>query len=96
MSQTTYLTLSLDEIRDMDDSNRMHVLETLVGPEQIAVQAVSSVMPYFAAQRAAERHVDNCTACSNGSFWDMCPEGDALFRIASDACAAQDDLAAQN
>lgn len=97
MSQTTYVTLSLDEIRDLDDSDRMHVLEVHVQPEQLETLEVSAVMPYFAAFRMYEKHVDGCQACQDTPVWDIgCEVGAQLAHISADAMAAQDDLAAMN
>jgi len=94
MSQTTFQTISADAMLAMHDRAWHGALAALKTP---AVEApVSYVMPYFAAQAQAAAHTDNCETCSTGSFLELCPEGDALFSIAADACAAQSDLAVQN
>ena len=89
-------TLSADEIRSMDDLAHSLAFEAME-PPVLEESAVRYVMPYFAAMRTYERHVDGCGACQNSPVWDIgCEAGNALAHIAADAMAAQDDLATQN
>jgi hypothetical protein len=92
----TFETLSGDQIRSMDDLANSLAFEAME-PPVLEESAVRYVMPYFAAMRTYERHVDSCSACQNSPIWDIgCEEGAALAHIAADAMAAQDDLATQN
>lgn len=95
MSQTTYETMTADAMQAQHNQYWENALASL-GTPVLEVPEVSRVMPYYAAQRAAAKHVEDCEPCNSGSFLDLCPEGDALFSVASDACAAQEDLAGQN
>jgi hypothetical protein len=92
----TFETLSGDQIRSMDDLANSRKLEVLQVPV-LEESAVRYVMPYFAAMRTYERHVDACPTCQTSPVWDIgCEEGAALAHIAADAMAAQDDLSVQN
>lgn len=58
---------------------------------------VSARMPYARTQADYTAHVDGCAVCQNQPIWsDECATGTRLAGLASDACAAQEDLAAQN
>lgn len=91
----TFVQPTGEALRAQHDHYWSGALAALSTPQADSTE-IASVMPYFAAQRAAEKHVEHCEPCNEGSWLDLCPEGDRLFSIAADACAAQSDLAGQN
>jgi hypothetical protein len=98
MSQTTYETVSAEELsadHNLYWEGALAALQTPALNDGEAVSPVSYLMPYFAAYRTYEKHVERCTACSE-SIYAECSEGTALAHIAADAMAAQSDLAGQN
>lgn len=99
MSSSTFVTITLDEIRRRDDQHWMNALEALRVPSVNDVDApspITSVMPYEKAYNAYTAHLAECEACAEGTLWDQCPTGDRLSGLAADAMSAQEDLAVQN
>lgn len=96
MSERTFEIPTADSIRAVDDHHWRDALASLDTPV-LDEGEVAYVMPYFAAFRAYEKHVRDCTACAESPVWDIgCEQGARLASISADAMAAQDDLAVQN
>jgi len=64
-------------------------------PDRLA-EPVSFVLPYRSAMERYQVHVARCAHCSEGSFWDQCPEGDRLSQEAADAMGRMEGNAALN
>lgn len=99
MSSSTFVVITLDEIRRRHDQHWLNALEALKVPsvnDTDAPSPITSVMPYEAAYDAYTEHLSECPPCAEGALWDQCPEGDRLSGLAADAMAAQEDLAGQN
>lgn len=99
MSSSTFITVTLDEIRNRHDHYWTSALDALKIPSVNDLDSpspITSVMPYEAAYDAYTEHLSGCQACAEGTLWDQCPEGDRLSGLAADAISAQEDLARQN
>lgn len=99
MSSSTFVTVTVDELRNRDDQHWMSALEALRTPalnEADEPSPFSELMPYEAAYRTYTDHLEDCETCGEGTLWGHCLEGDRLSGIAADAMAAQEDLAVQN
>lgn len=96
MNERTFELMTTDELAErtgLEHENGLALADAMVLEEN----GVSYVMPYFAAFRMYEKHVQSCTDCQNTPVWDIgCDTGARLAHISADAMAAQEDLAAQN
>jgi hypothetical protein len=100
MSQTTFQTITADDMQSMHNTHWQDAPAALGVPlivtDEDAVHPVSAALPYHVAFETYVAHTEACPTCSTASLWDQCPEGTRLAGLSADACAAQDDLAGQN